>query len=392
MKKLTKISLVASLALITTQAFSADTIAKAFEEGKISGEIKSQYFQKEVGASHDKVGIWTNGGNLSFVTGSYYGLKAGVTFQAATVTSDDLDKGPTAYNSDQNVSGAVASQAYLEYTRGYTTGKVGRQYISTPLVAGSSSRIFKESFEAILLSNTDIPGTTLVAGYVDKEQYRTDIAARGATNGTVKAVSGFENVQDGAYTLYVKNNSIENLTLDGQYAQIKTDGTQVNDKKAFYASASYNINPFTISAQTYQTDDGSATNSDGKAYGIDLGANFGKLSLGAAYTTIDDEADIVNGIGNGADYMYTWAWIYGGIYTADTDAYKLSAGYKITDYLSFDIMYSSWKTGSTNRQSETGYITSYNFDKNLSATFVFADYNNISTESYRSRLYVSYKF
>jgi len=392
MKKLTKISLVASLALITTQAFSADTIAKAFEEGKISGEIKSQYFQKEVGASHDKVGIWTNGGNLSFVTGSYYGLKAGVTFQAATVTSDDLDKGPTAYNSDQNVSGAVASQAYLEYTRGNTTGKVGRQYISTPLVAGSGSRIFKESFEAILLSNTDIPGTTLVAGYVDKEQYRTDIAARGATNGTVKAVSGFENVQDGAYTLYVKNNSIENLTLDGQYAQIKTDGTQVNDKKAFYASASYNINPFTISAQTYQTDNGSATNSDGKAYGIDLGANFGKLSLGAAYTTIDDEADIVNGIGNGADYMYTWAWIYGGIYTADTDAYKLSAGYKITDDLSFDIMYSSWKTGSTNRQSETGYITSYNFDKNLSATFVFADYNNISTESYRSRLYVSYKF
>ena len=32
--------------LITTQAFSADTIAKAFEEGKISGEIKSQYFQR----------------------------------------------------------------------------------------------------------------------------------------------------------------------------------------------------------------------------------------------------------------------------------------------------------------------------------------------------------
>lgn len=389
MKKLTKLSLVASLALITTQAFSADTIAQAFQEAKVSGEIKSQYFQKEVGTAHKKASIWTNGGNLSLVTGSFYGLKAGVTFQAATVTSDDLTDAPTTYNSDQNVSGAIASQAYLEYTRGNTTGKVGRQYISTPLVAGSGSRIFKESFEAIVLSNTDIPGTTIVAGYVDKEQYRTDIAAGGST---VKAVSGFENVQDGAYTLYVKNNSIENLTLDAQYAQINTDGTQVNDKKAFYASASYNIKPFTISAQTYQTDNGSATNSDAEQYGVDVAANFGKLSLGAAYTSIANKADVVAGIGNGADYNYTWAWIYGGVYSADTDAYKLSAGYKITDDFSFDLMHSAWKTGNTDRQSETDYIASYNFDKNLSAKFVFADYSKISTESYRSRLYVSYKF
>ncbi|WP_419763989.1 MAG: OprD family outer membrane porin [Arcobacter sp.] len=397
MKKLTKLSLVASLALITTQAFSADTIAKAFEEGKISGEIKSQYFQKEVGTSHDKVGIWTNGGNLSFVTGSYYGLKAGVTFQAATVTSDDLDKSPTAYNSDQNVSGAVASQAYLEYTRENTTGKVGRQYISTPLVAGSGSRIFKESFEGIVLSNTDIPNTTLVAAYVDKFQGRTDIA----TNGTqIKDVSDFgSNVpavnfasinMDGAYTLYIKNTSVKNLTLSAQYAVV--DVITSNDAKAFYADASYNLTPFTISAQTYQSDDGSATNSDGSAYGLNLTANFGKLSLGAAYSKVDDEADIVNGLGNGADYLYTWSWIYGGVYSADTDAYKLSAGYKITDGLSFDLMHAAWKTGNTDRKSETDYIATYNFDKNLSAKFVFADYNNISTESYRSRLYVSYKF
>jgi len=176
MRKMTKLSLVACITMATTQGFSADTLAGAFSEGKVSGEIKSQYFQKEV--SDKKVNIWTNGGNLSYVTGDFYGLKAGATFQVASVTASDLDNATTAYDNDQNVSGAVLSEAYLAYTLGNTTAKVGRQYISTPLVAGSGSRIFKESFEGIVISNTDLPNTTIVAAYVDKFQGRTDVATK----------------------------------------------------------------------------------------------------------------------------------------------------------------------------------------------------------------------
>lgn len=61
------------------------------------------------------------------------------------MTADDLDNAPTAYNSDQNVSGTILSEAYLGYTQANTTAKIGRQYISTPLIEGSGSRIFKES-------------------------------------------------------------------------------------------------------------------------------------------------------------------------------------------------------------------------------------------------------
>ena len=80
MRKITHLGITTSLMLLSTQAFSADTLAKAFEEGKISGEIKSQYFQKEV--ADKKVSIWTNGGNLSYVTGDFYGFNAGITVQA----------------------------------------------------------------------------------------------------------------------------------------------------------------------------------------------------------------------------------------------------------------------------------------------------------------------
>lgn len=387
MKKVIKLGLMATLALGYTNAFSAQSLASAFEEGKVSGEIKSQYFQKEV--SNEKVSIWTNGGNLSYVTGDYYGFKSGVTLQASTVTASDLDNAPTAYNKDQNVSGAVLSQAYLEYSMANTTGKIGRQYISTPLVEGSGSRIFKESFEGLVISNTDISNTTIVAAYVDKEQYRTDIASGGTD---VKEVSDFEQIQDGAYTVYVNNKSIKDLTVDAQYALINSDTYTADDTKAFYAAGSYNLSPFTIETQTYQTDNGNAVNSKGSAYGVNLLGNFDKLSLGVAYSIVDKDANIINGIGNGADYLYTGTWIYGGIYDADTNAYKLSAGYKITTDLSFDLNYGAWKTGTNPTASETDFITTYTFNENFSTKFVLATYDNLADESYRTRLYASYKF
>ena len=387
MKKVIKLGLMATLALGYTNAFSAQSLASAFEEGKVSGEIKSQYFQKEV--SNEKVSIWTNGGNLSYVTGDYYGFKSGVTLQASTVTASDLDNAPTAYNKDQNVSGAVLSQAYLQYSMANTTGKIGRQYISTPLVEGSGSRIFKESFEGLVISNTDISNTTIVAAYVDKEQYRTNIASGGTE---VKEVSDFEQIQDGAYTVYVNNKSIEDLTVDAQYALINSDTNTADDTKAFYAAGSYNLSPFTIETQTYQTDNGNAVNSKGSAYGVNLLGNFDKLSLGVAYSIVDKDANIINGIGNGADYLYTGTWIYGGIYDADTDAYKLSAGYKITTDLSFDLNYGAWKTGTNPTASETDFITTYTFNENFSTKFVLATYDNLADESYRTRLYASYKF
>jgi len=386
MKKIVKISLGAAIILASAQNVCADTLANAFENGKVSGELKSLYFQKEI--SDKKVSVWTNGGNLSYKTGGFYGLNAGVTVQASTVTASDLDNAPTAYNRDQNVSGAVLSQAYLQYSIANTSAKVGRQYISSPLLEGSGSRIFREAFEGLVVTNTDISNTTILAAYIDKEQYRTNIASGGTD---VKAVSDFEQVQDGAYTLYVNNKSIENLNVDAQYLQINSD-TTLDDTKAVYTAVSYGTKPITVALQSYQTDNGEDVNSRGKEYGINVTSKLDKLSLGAAYTIIDDSADIVAGIGNGADYIYTGSWVYGGIYDADTDAYRLSAGYEIIDDLTFELIYSAWKTGTAERASETDYLTTYAFNKNLSTTFVLATYDKLAEESYRSRLYVSYKF
>lgn len=116
--------------------------------------------------------------------------------------------------------------------------------------------MFKESFEGVVLTNTDISNTTILAAYVDKEQYRTNIASGGTD---VKDVSDFEQIQDGEYTLYMNNKSIENLNVDAQYLQINSD-TTLDDTKALYTGVWYG----TVALQSYQTDNGKDENSGGK--------------------------------------------------------------------------------------------------------------------------------
>jgi len=388
MKKIARLSLVAAVAVagLSTSAM-ADSLADAFAKSKVKGEIKSLYFQKEKETGADaKSSIWSNGGNLSLTTGSYYGLKAGVTFQTAHATSVDDDANN--YKKDMNTSGSVMSQAYLAYTMGNTTAKVGRQYIKTPLVAGSGSRIFKQSFEGVVLFNTDIPDTTLVAAYVDKYQNRTAYA--GDKTAPIGDEPQFEQVADGAYTIYVKNKSISNLAIQAQYAQVNAlAGSE--DSKHFYADASYKLNPVTISAQTYQTDNGAATKSDGTAYGVKVAAKIAGFNVAAAYSTIDDEADVESGLGSGADKLYSGSPIVGGVYDADTDAYRLDLGYKFSNGLGLATSYSNWETGSAKDTSETNLTVSYKMNKNLSTKIMYSSFDNYSYD-YRSRVYVSYKF
>jgi len=138
MKQFTKLSLVAAIAVSGLTSANASTLAEAFAASKVKGEIKAQYF-KEVQTSKD-ADIYLTGGKLNIVTGSYNGLKAGATFQTSHVL-DYKDSGGNVFKKDQDASGSVLSEAYLAYTLDKTTLKAGRQFIKTPLVAGSGSRM-----------------------------------------------------------------------------------------------------------------------------------------------------------------------------------------------------------------------------------------------------------
>lgn len=388
-KKITT-ALIASSTLLTVNLV-ADSLATAFSEGKVSGELKSQYFQKESNNS-ETTSIWTNGGNLSYETGSFYGLTGGVTFQVASTTAEDLDELPSAYDGDQNVSGAVLSQAYLTYTRKNTTAKIGRQYISTPLIAGSGSRIFKESFEAYTVTNTDLPDTKIMAGLVTKFQGRTD-----GNEGAPK----FNKLGDGVYTIYATNNSVKDLSLTGQYVKATDMTTDNKDITIYYLNGSYDFGAFKLGAQYYGSDDDNTTdtgyyinNRDGYLYALNASTSIGNLSLGASYSEVSDNGGVsAYNLGNGADYIYTWSWMYGGVYDADTTAYSINGAYKFTDKLSANFIHATWEIGNSGKSRETDVIVDYKFTDELSARLLYAKLNdNAGFGKYKSRLYLSYKF
>jgi hypothetical protein len=357
--KLAKLSLVAMVvAGLASGSFAADTLADAFKNGKVTGELRAWYFDRDTGDQNTgtlakgNADIFSTGVMLGYVTDPLYGLSLGLTFQSSYAPFADAEA-KNLYGTDMYGSGAALSEAYVVYTIGKTTAKIGRQFISSPLVASSGSRMIKEAFQAAVLINTDLPNTTLVAGYSDKFQGRTSDYDR-ATPGEDSGMPSFKKEAvfygtgttagsnvfgfDGAYTAAVINTSIPNLTLIGQYLFVNAvEGTNGGDATVYYAEGSYVLplsNMKLLMGLTYR---GSRTSNDtfdgfhveGDMYQGKIGfkelAGFG---ASFAYSTVSSDQSVLLGAGNGPT-TYTAPLIKGAEATsgANTDAYKLEATY-----------------------------------------------------------------
>lgn len=359
--KLVKISLVAILvAGVSTGSFAADTLGDAFKNGKVSGELKAWYFDKDTEKLNSstaptsvvkdtaKTGdILNTALILNYVTDTFYGFNVGATMQANAAPFVD-EEGKTAYKDDMWGSGAVLSEAYLGYTIGKTNAKLGRQFISTPIVNGSGSRIVKESFEGATIVNTDVPSTTLIAGYVDKFQGRTS-TGMGEADGDAPSFEKraiFLGVSasttyafDDAYTLAIINKSIPNLTLTGQYAWAG-DVNKADDVDVYYTEANYVLPmngfklKFDANFRGSKTD--LVTGSGVNAISYDGTQTAGRISIselagfGAAFTAATNSKDdaVIAGMGNGASsYTATLVKASSPSLRANTDSYRVDLTY-----------------------------------------------------------------
>lgn len=365
--KLVKLSVAAFVvAGLASSSFAADTLADAFKNGKVTGELKAWYFDRDTDDKNDgtlakgDADIFSTGVMLSYVTDSLYGLSLGTTFQGNYAPFANSDA-KNLYGTDMYGSGAVLSEAYVTYTLGKTTAKVGRQFLASPLVSSSSSRMIKEAFQAAVLINTDIPNTTLVAGYSDKFQGRTSDYDRsvdgsdsqmpsfkkeavfygaGTSRGSLGSPAGASNVFgfDGAYTAAVINKSITNVTLTGQYLFVNdVEGTNGGDANVFYAEGNYALPLSSMKLLLDATYRGSRTSNatfdsfhaEGDMYQGRVGfSELAGFKASFAYSTVSDDQSVLLGAGNGPT-TYTAPLLKGAEATsgAGTDAYKVEVGY-----------------------------------------------------------------
>ncbi|ATB69351.1 outer membrane porin [Sulfurospirillum diekertiae] len=418
--KLTKLSMVAIAILgLGSHVYAADTLADAFKNGKVNGTLKAWYWDRNDDGNFypkaDHQNILNVGVELGYVTDTLYGLRLGFTYQGSSspFATDDAKK---LFNKEESGQGSVLSEAYLGYQIGKTDVKVGRQYITTPLISGNPTRFFRESFEGATITNMDLPQTTLYANYVGKFQGRTGdvfngnfLTPTGANNysydapeftkqiiiaGAGPTAFGF----DGAYSLGAINKSVSNLTLSAQFAQAHdvvmsgvngkgpygaSFASATDDISFYYSEANY-VLPMSNYKLLFDANyRGSRAGSgldvahiDGNMLG--LRAGFSELyGFGGtiAYTTVSNGDDALLGLGNGPS-CYTMLSIRGPLVFnsfAGMDTYRFGATYNFS------------QVGITGLTSELAYVTAKQ-DTQSTATISTATNAKAEIEGYSARL------
>jgi hypothetical protein len=193
MKKYMTLSVAAIGLLSSLNANAADDLSAMFSEGKTSGQIRTFYINRDDNTKLDKQIATSVGGYLKFETAAYEGLSFGAAFYTTNRVLTDFEKDATGPNTtllkNDGSSYSILGEAYLQYKRGNTTFKGGRQKLDTPLAGSDDARMLPNLFEAYLVINTDLPNTTLIGGHVTN--FAAGTFANAYNGGIVGATAGY---------------------------------------------------------------------------------------------------------------------------------------------------------------------------------------------------------
>jgi hypothetical protein len=251
------------------------------------------------------------------------------------------------------LTGGAITQAYLTYVMDNTTVKVGRQELPkalSPFAFSETWNVFKNTFEAAVIINSDLPDTTLVGAWVNRN------------NDIVGPLTTFAktNGDDGVFMLTAQNKSIEGLTLTGSYYYAANfvdnnaglaafvGAATTNPASIVWGDAAYTMGDYYVALQggSMMSDD---LDNNLNAFGGKVGGKFGMFSAEVAYTSVDDGGTAtVGGVTAQAVTIQNFGGVKTPLYTqmilnqrvidndADTIVAKVSAD---TEYGKFAIAY-----------------------------------------------------
>lgn len=297
--KLGKLSLVAVMAL-GTSAFAIDNV-------KVNGQAKLIYQTKDIqNSANDMFDQLASDAGISFTIGATAdlttGVSAGFEMQAFSTLGleSNLVSGVMATNQTNDAS--AASQAWLASTLGKTTVKVGRMELDTPLAFTEKWNVVKNTFDAAVVLNNDLPDTTLVGAWVGKHN------GIGATTATV---NGFTNTPllinssgqtagltnnpyqtfgvQGAYAVGAVNKSIPNTTAQLWYYNV------VDLATAYWLQADAKVmDMVTLGAQYANMDPDAKFGGlkDSKIWALKAGVDVAGVNMYAAYSSADKDGSL----------------------------------------------------------------------------------------------------
>jgi hypothetical protein len=349
--KLAKMSMVAAL-LLGANAYAIDNV-------KVSGDAKLYYSTTDYddgvagdAANGTEDGLFSSGGaagdvalHLGLTADLTEGISAGVSMTALTTLGLENNlvnnTWSSAHTPDVNPNGGATAlgaiqvndemwvdEAWLAGTAGKTTAKVGRQALDTPLVFTETWGIDKNTFEAGVVINQDLPDTTLVGAYIGKSNGSASNLAGAASGhgitGYVTEGAKFNSFYNGAYAAGIVNNSIKPLTLQAWYYDMQRVAT------AYWLQADLDMEGILVGGQYVNMDSATTGDKDDSAYAVMIGyAMKDVVTVKAAYSSVDDEGTF--GVGNTATstnesklYTEMW-WNRGNVSATGADSYSITA-------------------------------------------------------------------
>ncbi len=427
--KVVKLSFVAAMAAslavaggsIAPAPAEAEPVAVEVEKdwGKVFGQSRTFYIDRTYsGIVANNRNSLATGGYIGYETPNFSGLTLGALaygtygfdIHGDSAEEDWADNGkwnsydPSLYG-DMGENYAFVGQLYLNYVYNNTNFKIGRQRLDTPMAGADDARMLPNLFEAAVLSNTDIDGTTLIAAHVTKETV--------GTFGNVYGGAGALSLQSGYGLGYKLGTSGEFVNMgsialgdqdaDGNYVDNETDGVTAlaaiysgieglklqawdyiawDILNAVYLQADYGWNcllsdsvKMKASAQYINESDigdalAGSVSSD--YFAAKLGASYASLSGYAAYSTTGTNTDSTMNGGIitpwGGMPAFTQGMVTRHMFFADTDTWKVAATYKLADlglkttvyYANFDIgAENSYKPDQAWTAKESGFDIQY---------------------------------
>jgi len=231
------------------------------------------------------------------------------------------------------LTGGWISQLYATYGFGNTSIKAGRQELPkalSPFAFSEKWNVFSNTFDSVLVVNTDLPDTTVVGAYV----YGGNFSGIGAGNDMSDFYSF--NDHDGVWMLTLQNKSVEGLTLTGSwyyavdFADNNLGATTGNDVNILWGDAKYAFSDYVIAGQlgSWMDDDFA---DDSFAWGLKAAGNFDMFSASLAYTSVDDggmQGLTTTNVGGVKTPLYTQLILNQAFISYDSDTFVARAGLK----------------------------------------------------------------
>jgi len=390
MKKIVT-STVAALAVMTS-VHAAEDLSSMFSEAKASGQIRYFGIDREYQGTAGKDthrNANAIGGHLKFETADFHGLNGGVAFYTTNgmflkSPYDDYSQNDMTLLGPNNENYSMIGELFLQYKRGNTTFKGGRQKLNTPMAGADDARMVPNLFEAYLLSNTDLPGTTLIAGHVTRFAQgtfgRVYDASANVPNAILSATSGYSAVDSrnqvgkfvsmGQYAVGEETDGVS--VLSATYSGVKNLKLQLWDYYAYdlmniiYGQADFswncllndNVKPYVAGQFIKENSMGEeyAGEVDSLYWAVKAGAKVENFNAYLAYSQTSENDTAADGLKNaivtpwGGMPAFTQGMVTRHMFIAGTKAMKAAASY-------------NWKSFGPNFKT-VGYYTSFDMDAN----------------------------